>query len=205
MGAGQADTESPVIDMSSTLRFDSPGALRNLVVVRYWGQASGNPSQRTARVFTRFLIRSCPRTKTMTTGITVLVVDDEEADRDLAARILKANGYTVVKAESYSDAMAAFDLHRQSIQLVLADVVLPDGNGCAMAVVMKQLKPDLRVLFASHHVGSEALKYYGLDVTDVHFHRKPFEEQGLLRAIQRVLANDSFPSLKVPRTHASSE
>jgi DNA-binding response OmpR family regulator len=131
-----------------------------------------------------------------TSGITVLVVDDEDIDLLMTAEVLKAHGYVVLSANGYSDGMAVFDLHRDAIQLLIADVVLPDGNGCALALSMRKQRPDLRVLFISYHVGADALRYYGLDPSSLHFLTKPFEETELLKRVVGVLtAAKPFPKL----------
>jgi two-component system, cell cycle sensor histidine kinase and response regulator CckA len=141
----------------------------------------------------------------MDTGRTVLVVDDEEIDRTSAADILRAHGYTVLEAESYRDAMSVFDMHREEIQLLVADVVLPDGNGCALAVSMRKHKSDLRVLFMSFHVGAEALRYHGVSVTDIYFLQKPLDESRLMRHVERVLsAEEPFPELRLPQSLTST-
>ena len=63
--------------------------------------------------------------------------------------------------------------HGEAVDLLIADISLPDGNGCELAIAMREKKPDLRVLFVSGHVGAEVCRFYGLDVTDLHFLRKP--------------------------------
>ena len=85
-------------------------------------------------------------------AITVLVVDDEDIDRARVSNALSAEGYRVLEAEGYSDAMAVFDMNRSAITLLVADVSLPDGNGCSLAISMRNQKEDLRVLFVSGHV-----------------------------------------------------
>ena len=70
------------------------------------------------------------------------------------------------------------------MSLLIADVALGDGNGCDAALMMRNQKPDLRVLFTSFHVGSEVLRFYGLEVTDEHFLQKPFSPSALREAIQ---------------------
>ena len=72
-------------------------------------------------------------------AITVLVVDDEEWDRTRTSNALSAEGYRVLEAESYSDAMAVFEMNRQAITFLVADLSLPDGNGCALAIGMRKL------------------------------------------------------------------
>jgi DNA-binding response OmpR family regulator len=143
--------------------------------------------------------------KTKANQTQILVVDDEEIDRRTVADALKAEGYSVFEAESYSDAMAVFDLHRDAVQLLIADVSLPDGNGCALAIAVHRQKPDLRVLFISFHVGSEICKRYGLDVSDLHFLKKPLIASELRERVRKVLTSrQKFPRLIGPKTSTAS-
>ena len=138
-------------------------------------------------------------------GIGILVVDDEQADRSQIADALIAAGYPVLEASSYSDAMAVFDLNLHAITLLIADVALPDGNGCALAVAMQKQKQDLRVLFVSFGVGAESCKYYGLTLPDLHFLKKPFTGTSLVRRVRKILKSTKpFPKLEIPRTLTSS-
>jgi two-component system cell cycle sensor histidine kinase/response regulator CckA len=136
---------------------------------------------------------------------TALVVDDEEVDRLRASNALSAEGYRVLQSESYSDAMAVFDMNRNTITFLVADVSLPDGNGCALASAMRNQKADLRVLFVSGHVGAEVTKYYGLEAGALHFLMKPFEAQELKDRARKILkSRQGFPRLYVPKTLTSS-
>src|SRR4051794_32469347 len=101
---------------------------------------------------------------------TILVVDDEESDRLAIVNALRGMGYSILEAESYESAMAVANSN-PSISFLVADVALPDGNGCALATAIRQLHPRMQVLFVSGHVGSEVCRYYGLDVADSHFLR----------------------------------
>src|SRR3954447_10980698 len=136
---------------------------------------------------------------------TALVVDDEEWDRTRTSNALSAEGYRVLEAESYSDAMAVFEMNRQAITFLVADLSLPDGNGCALAIAMQKQKRGLRVLFVSGHVGAEVCKYYGLEVGALHFLRKPFEATELVDRVRGLLTSlERFPRLFVPKTLTSS-
>jgi len=131
---------------------------------------------------------------------TVLVVDDEELDRNQMGQLLKAHGYSVLEAGTYNDALAVFARNIDEISLLVADIALPDGNGCALAIAIQKQRPEISVLFVSGHVGAEVCKYYGLNVSDVHFLRKPFSGTALLRRVQEVLqVCAEFPPL-LPRT-----
>ena len=137
--------------------------------------------------------------------ITVLLVDDEELDRRISSEILRSEGYTVVEAENYTEAVALFNANRKRITLLVADISLPDGNGCSLAIAMRQQKTDLRVLFVSGHVGAEVCKYYGLEVGALHFLRKPFTAAELAQRVGAVLAGiEPFPQLLAPKTFTST-
>src|SRR4051812_19794673 len=136
---------------------------------------------------------------------TVLVVDDEETDRMAIVNALAGEGYTIVEADSYQSAVAVAN-SIQSISFLVADVALPDGNGCALATAIRELHPRMQVLFVSGHVGSEVCRYYGLDVSDSHFLRKPFEAPDLVARVKQVVkAKAPFPPLYVPKTYTSSQ
>ena len=127
---------------------------------------------------------------------TILLLDDEEVDRNTASAILLSEGYTVLEADCYKNALSTFEAHRGLVDLVVADISLPDGNGCDLAMQLRDQQPDVRVLFISGHVGSEVCRFYGLDVTDLHFLRKPFTAKQFTNSVKRVLrAVEAFPRL----------
>jgi two-component system, cell cycle sensor histidine kinase and response regulator CckA len=135
---------------------------------------------------------------------TILVVDDEESDRQVIVNALQHEGYRVLEADSYQTAMAVANSYK-GISFLVADVALPDGNGCALATAIRQLHPRMQVLFVSGHVGSEVCRYYGLDVSDSHFLRKPFESPALVDRVKQVVkAKAPFPPLYVPKAYSSS-
>jgi len=135
---------------------------------------------------------------------TILVVDDEESDRQVIVNALWREGYRILEADSYETAMAVANSNK-SISFLVADVALPDGNGCALATAIRQIHPRMQVLFVSGHVGSEVCRYYGLDVSDSHFLRKPFESPDLVARVKQVVkAKAPFPPLYVPKAYSSS-
>lgn len=146
-----------------------------------------------------------PGVKNKVGSAAILVVDDEEMDRDMASNALRQEGFTVFEADSYGDAMAVLDQHRDSIQLLVADVSLPDGNGCALAIAIQKQRPDIRVLFISFHVGGEICKQYGLDVGDLHFLKKPLIPSELGDRVRAVLnSRERFPRMLAPKTSTAS-
>lgn len=79
----------------------------------------------------------------------ILLVEDEEDLRKPYRIFLEKAGFQVLEAASIEQALATFDKHADVIDLLLADVVLPDGSGVAFASSLQERRPDLRVVFIS--------------------------------------------------------
>ena len=81
---------------------------------------------------------------------TILVVEDEPVLRDMANMILQECGYKVLEAASGHEALSVWERHRDSIQLLLTDMVMPEGmTGKELAEKLTRAKPDLKVVFTS--------------------------------------------------------
>jgi DNA-binding response OmpR family regulator len=132
---------------------------------------------------------------------TILLLDDEENELRNASQILQGEGYTVVEADSYQAALSAFEATK-SLDVLIADISLPDGNGCELAATLLNLEPQLKVLFISGHVGAEVCRFYGFDISDLHYLRKPFEKEAFLSRVREVLESKEQPRL-IPRTRGA--
>jgi DNA-binding response OmpR family regulator len=140
----------------------------------------------------------------MSENKTILVVDDEETDRNAITQALEREKFDILEAGTYEEALGICT-ESTGISFLVADVALPDGNGCALAIAVRQKIPHLKVLFVSGHVGGEACRYYGLDVTDNHFLRKPFTSQDLVARVKEVMNSEvPFPDLYVPKTWSAT-
>ena len=117
---------------------------------------------------------------------TVLVIDDEASDREMMSEKLRREGYRVLEANAYQDALRVFRRNGE-IDLIVSDVSLPGGNGCELAMAIRKQKPDIRMLFVSGHVGAEVCRFYGLELSDLHFLRKPFSAADLLSRVRWIL------------------
>jgi two-component system cell cycle sensor histidine kinase/response regulator CckA len=80
---------------------------------------------------------------------TILVVDDEPAVLKLAARVLEAQGYAVLRAGSPAEAIRLEAAHAGAIDLLLSDVVLPEMNGWELSKRLLAARPALKRLFMS--------------------------------------------------------
>jgi len=104
---------------------------------------------------------------------TVLLAEDDEAVRALAGRILVRAGYTVVPATTTAHALAIAGDLSQPMDVLLADVVMPGMTGPALAAAVRELRPDVRVVFMSGYTDSvlEEREVLGTDAVLV---SKPF-------------------------------
>ncbi|HXH24316.1 MAG TPA: response regulator, partial [Vicinamibacterales bacterium] len=117
---------------------------------------------------------------------TILLVEDDEAVRRLARKVLEAKGYVVLEAE---DGPRAVELARQSgspIHLLVTDVVMPHVSGRAVAEQVRALRPGIKVLFLSGYT-AEAVVQRGLLDADTPFLEKPFTPAGLASKVREVL------------------
>jgi len=86
---------------------------------------------------------------------TVLLVEDEAAVRGLAKRVLTQRGYRVLEAADGAIALRLAAGHVGEIDLVLSDVDMPNLGGRGMVEELKELSPDMRVLFMSGYPKEE--------------------------------------------------
>jgi PAS domain S-box-containing protein len=117
---------------------------------------------------------------------TILVVEDEEALREVTRRILTSNGYTVVTAASGARAIELAAERAGPIDLVLTDVIMPKMQGPTVAKEVSQLRPGIRVLFMSGHA-QPVLEAEAVLGTDFQLVEKPFNEAKLLAKVREVL------------------
>jgi hypothetical protein len=119
-------------------------------------------------------------------GETVLVVEDEEALREVTRRILARHGYAVIAAANGKEAIDAVARHDGPVDLLLSDVVMPQMLGKQVAEEIKQLRPDVRVVFMSGYA-QPVLGAQGTLEEGVILVSKPFSESDLLGRIREAL------------------
>ena len=117
---------------------------------------------------------------------TILVVDDEEALREVTGRMLTRSGYTVLTASSGAEAVQLASSHATSIDLLLTDVIMPKMQGPTVATEVRKVRPDIRVLFMSGHA-QPVLQAEDVLGTDFLLLEKPFDQAILLEGVRRVL------------------
>ena len=119
-------------------------------------------------------------------GETVLIVEDEQAVRSIAVRILKGLGYATLEAASGADALKTAGDFPADIQLLLTDVVMPQMSGHSLAEKLKELRPGLRVLYMSGYP-ENVISHQGTLDPGVSFLPKPFSEESMATRVREVL------------------
>jgi two-component system cell cycle sensor histidine kinase/response regulator CckA len=115
-------------------------------------------------------------------GLSVLVVDDEPALRKLVEAALRRHGFAVAAAGGGSEAL---DLaHGTRFDLLISDVVMPEMSGPEVARRLRQLQPELRVLFMTGYASPVDA---GVDLRDEIVLSKPFTSASLVDALRRAL------------------
>lgn len=117
----------------------------------------------------------------------ILVVEDEPALRALAGQILKRFGYHVTTAESGVHALKVWDEHAGEFDLLLTDMVMPEGvSGSELAERLRRKKPDLRVIYSSGYsqeiAGHDLTLENGFD-----FLQKPYHPMKLAELVRESL------------------
>jgi CheY-like chemotaxis protein len=117
---------------------------------------------------------------------TVLLVEDEEMVRKLASELLEESGYVVMSAGGGEEAINFANQHKDRIDLLITDVVMPKISGKEVAAQLKKIHPETKVLFMSGYT-DEAIVHHGIVDSDIAFIQKPFSQNALAQKIREVL------------------
>jgi two-component system cell cycle sensor histidine kinase/response regulator CckA len=120
---------------------------------------------------------------------TVLIVEDEEAVRELASEFIHSAGYTVLTAKDGTEALTLAEQSDEPIHLLLTDVVMPKMRGPELAKRLKGLRNTIRVVYMSGYLeynrGNEDFLEEGF------FLQKPFSRDTLVRKVGEALRNNA--------------
>ena len=106
--------------------------------------------------------------------------------RKVTARMLESLGYTVVAADGGASALRMLDDYRGTIDLLMSDVVMPAMGGRELAERVRQLRPTIKILFASGYSDDVILNRQLLE-RDVVLVQKPFTVAILSAKIREAL------------------
>jgi signal transduction histidine kinase/HAMP domain-containing protein/ActR/RegA family two-component response regulator len=116
----------------------------------------------------------------------ILVVEDEEGVRNAVLEMLKKQGYSVLGADNAGEALLICQQYKDTIHLLLTDVVMPKVSGPELAKRLGAFHPEMKVLYMSGYT-SNAIVHHGVLDREVNYIQKPFTFEGLARKVWEVL------------------
>ena len=117
----------------------------------------------------------------------ILVVQDDDTLRQLTIQSLEGEHYWVFSARNVEEAWSLFNEHWPLIDLLMTEVVLPDTDGLELTARVRELNPDLPILYiADEDQLSEAVRQ-DVESTRNSYLMKPFDHDHLLSKVQVML------------------
>ena len=120
---------------------------------------------------------------------TILLTEDFDSARELVTESLEVLGYKVLAAETGKQAIEIMEEYGDKIDLLVADVIIPDINGKELFNKLATLKPGLKVLFMSGYTNN-ILADLGEPGESYDFIQKPFSLKALTQKIRDLLDAD---------------
>ena len=117
---------------------------------------------------------------------TILVAEDDASIRAMIRESLQNAGYRVVEAADGAEAVTRYHSVKEAIDMLLLDVVMPIKTGQSVYEELKEVDPDIKVLFMSGYAG-DILLNKGIDEKEASFISKPFTPLSLLKKIRETL------------------
>src|SRR5947207_5470357 len=128
---------------------------------------------------------------------TILLVDDEESDREQIRDILHSQDYMILEAGAYHDAIRVFERNRDVIDLLISDISFPVKMVAISPSHSESRKPTSDS--SSFPAMWERSRFYGLELSNQYFLRKPFALADLLERVSQILKSTAaFPKLCAP-------
>jgi PAS domain S-box-containing protein len=125
-------------------------------------------------------------------GETILLVEDEAAILKMTEKILKDLGYTVLSAASPLKALDLANHHKEKINLLVTDMVLPEMNGKDLARQVQSIYPEIKILFMSGYTANVIAHHNGLEPS-LCFLQKPFSVKDMAVKVREALENTKEP------------
>jgi PAS domain S-box-containing protein len=117
---------------------------------------------------------------------TVLIAEDDATVRALVKEVLLQSGYNVIEAADGEDAIGRFAGHRDSIRLLILDVIMPKKNGREVYEEIRKDRPDIKVIFTSGYT-ADIINKKGVPEENLNFISKPVSPAELLRKVREAI------------------
>ena len=113
----------------------------------------------------------------------ILLVEDDPEVLSLTKKVLEKNGYLVYPCRTAAEALAVYDRENGNLDLVLCDLILPDGKGLELIVLLKKSQPFLGTLLVSGLINDQEI-FDQLKQQGIPYLLKPYTFGDLLKEIQ---------------------
>lgn len=120
---------------------------------------------------------------------TILVAEDDIQVRSFIKKLLEKYGYKVFVAIDGEDALKVFHEHKEEIQLIILDTIMPKKNGIEVHDEIKKLSPDMKTIFTSGYTADIVLEHGKLK-SGINFIPKPISPHEFLTKIYELLHNN---------------
>ena len=117
---------------------------------------------------------------------TILIVEDEQAVRNIAKSSLEKFGYTTFTAGDAEEALAVHASAAQKIDVLLTDIVMPNVSGKELADQLAVKQPDLVIIFMSGYT-DDTIGKKGVLTENINFIQKPFSPVSLAEKVRDIL------------------
>lgn len=132
---------------------------------------------------------------------TILLVDDEEMILKVGTKLLETLGYSVIQARSGKEALKLYEQHRDQVDLVMLDMIMPQMGGSQVLKALREMDPQVKVILCSGHFpeGETQANLLGPNQGTL---RKPFSLEELGQTIHRLMEGplDSLDHRATSRT-----
>ncbi|MCK9274602.1 MAG: PAS domain S-box protein [Syntrophales bacterium] len=119
-------------------------------------------------------------------GGNILLVEDDPMVLDITREMLESIGYNVIIAETPRDAISYCKAEGSRITLIITDIVMPEMNGRELIHILKEFKPDIKVLYMSGYT-ADMIDHHGILNEGIHFLQKPFRLKDLVCKIKEAV------------------
>jgi two-component system cell cycle sensor histidine kinase/response regulator CckA len=117
----------------------------------------------------------------------VLLAEDQSSIRPFLREFLESKGYTILEARNGRQALELAEHHPSSIEVLVADVVMPQIRGFELAKRVTERHPDICVIFMSGYSGDALLENQLLSERNLTLIQKPFDLEELAQKIRESL------------------
>jgi CheY-like chemotaxis protein len=117
-------------------------------------------------------------------GETILVIDDESSLREMTKSTLEMYGYHVLLAKDGAEAVALVATHREEIDLIVTDMMMPLMDGSVTIRAIRRIVPETKIIATS---GLQTNEQDALAVGASKFLLKPYSSERLMRCIRELL------------------